>query len=236
MALVHSPFVPTPNSKTWEFGDRYNNDTKYFADMVNYMDKVVGEILDKLQELDLLNDTIVLFTGDNGTHTKITSQWKNREYPGGKGNMWEPGTHVPLIVKWNDNIKPNSVCKDLIDFSDFLPSFVEAAQVKLPQNIEYDGRSFVPQLRGEKGDPRNWVYCHYDQGKNGPTGRRHGRFAREKRYKLYMNGNLYDVPADLLEEHPLEGNSPEAKAARARLQEVLDSMPPWKEITKLKES
>ncbi|MHC4464916.1 MAG: sulfatase-like hydrolase/transferase [Planctomycetota bacterium] len=73
MALVHSPFVPTPDSEDWKKRTHKNN-TKYFADMVTYMDKIVGRIVRKLEELGLRENTLVLFIGDNGTHKSIKSK------------------------------------------------------------------------------------------------------------------------------------------------------------------
>jgi arylsulfatase A len=230
MVLTHAPFVPTPDSPSWASGNRYKQNNRYFADMVAYMDKIVGRILDEIEALGLAEKTVILFTGDNGTNIKISSRWKDRDYPGGKGNMWDPGTHVPLIASWKKAIPPGTVCSDLVDFSDVLPTLAEAGRAKLPGRITLDGRSFLPQLRGEKGNPRNWVFCHYDQGKESSEERHNGRYAREKRYKLYMNGKMYDVPADLLEQYPIEGTTAEAREARRRLQKVLDSMPPYKEI------
>ena len=221
MVLTHDPFVPTPDSPNWKTGDRNKRDNKYFADMVAYMDKIVGRILDEIEALGLAENTLVLFTGDNGTNVKITSRWRDSEYPGGKGSMWDPGTHVPLIASWKKAIRPGSVCTDLVDFSDMFPTLAEATHANPPANAVLDGRSFLPQLKGDEGHPRNWIFCHYEE-------RQSGRFARDKRYKLYMDGKMYDVPADLLEQYPIEGTTPEAREARRRLKKVLDSMPPYK--------
>jgi len=230
MVLTHAPFVPTPDSPTWETGNRYKKDNRYFADMVAYMDKIVGRILAELETLGLADNTLFLFTGDNGTHVDITSRWKGQDYPGGKGNMWEPGTHVPLIASWKNVIRAGSVCPDLVDFTDMLPTLAAAGQTTVPSTVPLDGRSFLPQLKGDKGNPRNWIFCHYDQGKESSQERHNGRYARGKRYKLYMDGKMYDVPADLFEKYPIEGTTGEAREARRRLQKVLDSMPPYKEI------
>lgn len=73
MALTHDPFVPTPDSAGWE-GDRFARDPAYFADMVSYMDKVVGRILQTLEDLGVRDETLVLFTGDNGTSPQIASR------------------------------------------------------------------------------------------------------------------------------------------------------------------
>jgi len=114
------------------------------------------------------------------------------------------------------------VCDDLIDFTDFLPTLAEAAQTSLPSGLTVDGRSFLPQLRGQKGNPREWIFCHYFRNAGNPP----KRFARDKRWKLYQSGALFDLRADPLENCPIPptGGDAQAEAARARLQVVLDSL------------
>ncbi len=217
MALTHAPFVPTPDSADWdERGDKPNN--KYFADMVAYMDKVVGRIVKKLDELGLRERTLILFTGDNGTARGIRSRLGDRIVRGGKGQTTNAGTHVPLIANWKGTVPRGQVCDDLIDFTDFLPTLAEAAGVRVLKNPVIDGRSFLPQLRGEKGNPREWVFCHYFRNPGDPV----QRFARDKRWKLYQTGELFDLDADPLEEKPLGAG--QAGAVRTRLQRVLDTL------------
>ncbi len=219
MALVHSPFVPTPDSEDWDKPEQKNN-TKYFADMVAYMDKIVGCIVNKLDELGIRENTLVLFTGDNGTNKSIKSKTKNGIIQGDKGQTTDAGTRVPLIANQPGVVTVGKVCGDLVDFSDFVPTFAEAAGIKVPENMIVDGRSFMPQLCGKKGNPREWIFCHYDPRWGN---RRKRRFVRDKRWKLYGNGDLYNVPADTLEQKP-NPSGPEAIAARRRLQAVLDSI------------
>jgi len=219
MALVHSPFEPTPDSEDWGKKTK-KNDTRYFADMVAYMDKIVGRIVGKLGELGLRENTLVLFVGDNGTDKSIRSKMADSVIRGDKGNTTDGGTHVPMIANQPGVVPAGKVCGDLVDFSDFVPTFAEATGADIPGDMPVDGRSFLPQLRGEKGNPREWIFCHYDPrwGKN-----KMRRFVRDKRWKLYANGELYDVQADVLEQNP-NPTGPEAAEARKRLQAVLDSM------------
>ena len=142
---------------------------------------------------------------------------------GGKGLTTDAGTHVPFIANRPGTIPAGRVCDDLIDFTDFLPTLAQATGSPVPQNLTLDGRSFLPQLKGKKGNPREWVFCHYDPEWGNFT---RSRFVRDQRWKLYDDGRLYDVPADPLEEHPLEPGSggPGAAAARQRLQQVLDRL------------
>ena len=146
----------------------------------------------------------------------------DRAIQGGKMQTIDAGTHVPLIADWKGT-NPAKVCDDLVDFSDFLPTLAEAAGAPLPENVIIDGRSFLPQIRGQKGNPREWIFCHYtrDGGKETPK-----RFVRDKRWKLYHTGELFDVQADPLEQSPISpgGGGQQVTAARKRLQAALDSI------------
>ena len=79
---------------------------------------------------------------------------------------------------------------NLIDSTDFLPTICEAAGVEVPGDLTVDGRSFLPQLRGEEGDPRNWIYCWYARG-GGP--KPDFEFAMNGSYKLYRDGRFFDL-------------------------------------------
>jgi len=94
MLLTHDPFVPTPDSEGK--GDRKEN----FTDMVEYTDKVVGQVIDHLEELGLREETLILFTGDNGTHRSLSTQTDHGIIEGGKSQMTDTGTRVPFIVNW----------------------------------------------------------------------------------------------------------------------------------------
>ena len=206
MVLTHCPFSATPDSPEWMKDDStvmtYKGQAHYFEDMVEKMDKIVGEINHKLEELGIQNNTIVIFTGDNGTDTPIVSVLNGREVAGAKGKTTDAGTRVPLIVKWPNTIKANSINENLIDFSDFLPTVCEAASIKVPDNLDIDGHSFFPQLVGEKGDARKWIYCWYSRtGKDSQA----KVFARNQQYKLYESGEFYEVPNDDKEKNTFAG-------------------------------
>jgi len=230
MVLTHDPFVPTPDSPEWQTGRQPKSNTGYFKDMVEYTDVIVGRLVDHLERLGLRDDTIILFTGDNGTHVSITSQTTTGSIKGGKGTTPNAGTHVPFVASWKGKYSGGKVSQDLIDFSDFFLTLADAAGVTPPNDLVLDGRSFLPQLRGEKGSPREWVFCHYDP-RWGNRDKWKGRFARDRQFKLYLNGRFYDVPADELEKTGLDLNNlpKDAGAARRELQAVLDSMPACKE-------
>ena len=222
MILPHWPFEPTPDSSDWnpraEGVLKGQGDKRYFADMVAYTDKMVGKLVRKIDALGLAEKTLILFTCDNGTAVGINSRMGNRVVPGGKGQMTDTGNHVPLIARWPGVIASGGVSRDLVDFSDFLPTLMDAAGIATPKGL--DGRSFFPQLKGEKGAPREWVYCWYARN-GGPTGQ---ETARTQRFKLHGDGRLFDLETDWQEKRALgtTGLAPEAAAARERLQKVLD--------------
>jgi arylsulfatase A len=223
MILPHNPFMPTPDSPQWKDGDRHEDHPRFFKDMVEYVDKLTGRVIDKLDELGLRENTIVMFLGDNGTNELITSQTVNGSVKGNKGYPDDAGTRVPFIVNCPGLVKSGLVLDDLVDTTDFLPTIMEATGASLLDGMVQDGRSFLPQLRGEAGNPRDWVFCHYDPDwADFPK----SRFARDHRWKLYDDGRLFDVPADVLEQRPIMADSggPESTAARRKLQAVLDRL------------
>lgn len=225
MILTHWPFEPTPASKEWNplaTGDeKTHGDKKYFPEMVAYMDKIIGKIVDRLDALGIRDNTLILFTGDNGTAVGVTSRIHDKDFAGGKGKTTDAGMHVPLIVNWPGRIPGGRVSQDLIDFTDFLPTIAEAAGIRLPSTLPLDGRSFVPQLFGQPGNPRDWYYSWYARngGANGVE------FAADRQFKLYADGRFFDVSVDPLENQPLRNSSlpSNAKASHAALQTVLDA-------------
>lgn len=194
-----------------------------FAAMVEYVDKLVGRVTTQLDALKLSEKTLVLFTGDNGTYPALHSTFKGREVYGDKGRPTEAGTHVPLIAQWKGRIKPNQVNQDLVDFTDFLPTLAEIAGAKPPAGVTLDGQSFAPQLRGQKGKPREWIFCHYDPRW---ANFKPARYAQDKQFKLYQDGSLFDYRQDPLEKSslPQTNLTPAQEKTRQKLQKVLDTL------------
>jgi arylsulfatase A len=224
MILTHDPFQPTPESSTWDpkaIGEQVNRDVKHFADMTAYMDKMVGRLIAKLDELGLRENTLVIFLGDNGTGVSVTSRFKGGDYPGGKGTRTARGTHVPLIANWPGRISAGKVNADLIGSVDFLPTVCDAAGVEPPSSKMIDGRSFFPQLMGQRGQPREWLYSWY--ARNGGA-KAEWEYAMSTRYKLYRDGRFFDLQADPFEAKPLSATnvSGPASAAAKTLQGALD--------------
>jgi arylsulfatase A len=227
--LVHDPFVPTPDN----IGDRpRTHDSnkapkgeaarkENFVAMVAYLDKIVGKIVKKVDEVGQLDNTIILFTADNGTNVSLTSRWKGQDIKGGKGGTTDMGTHVPLVASWKGHSPEGLVSNDLIDFTDFYATLAQAAGLTPGESDPIDGRSFLPQLQGEKGQPRDWVLCHYQPY----WGRFPGRqYVRNQSHKLYRDGGFFNVSNDLKEANAL---TPEqARDAHEALQKILSTAPP----------
>jgi arylsulfatase A len=187
--------------------DRWMN----YGEMITSMDEMVGKLLASMDRLKLRENTLVLFTGDNGTaarsklrhfgksgkkyeYEKVVVRQNGRNVAGGKGLLNDRGTHVPLIVNWPGKIPPETTCLDLVDFSDWLPTIAEIGRAELPKDVKFDGQSFVGSFLGKKESTRTFAFSESKGGK---------AFVRDQRYKLYANGKLYDISSDPEERKPL---------------------------------
>ena len=162
--LVHTPYIRVPgNAVTSRLPDsEQKNGPECFPEMVEYLDKNVGRLLNAVDDLGISNNTIILFCADNGTHGPVTSIWgENRtRIKGGKMTMTDRGSRVPLIVRWPGTVESGTQCDDLVELADFLPTFLEITSA--PQPIQrVHGQSFLPQLRGEHAPSKEWVHVEY---------------------------------------------------------------------------
>jgi arylsulfatase A len=210
--LVHAPILRTPDSKPGE-----QDPQTLYNDNVAYLDKQVGALAAELDRLGLRDNTLILFSGDNGM-ARQSGTLNGRQINGQKGTMLEGGARVPLIANWKGIAPAGRVLKDLVDFSDVLPTFVEVAGAKLPQDRTYDGHSFAPQLHGDKGNPREWIFVQ--------LGARW--YVRDDGWKLNRAGELFDMKDSPFVEQLVPGDSKDeaAAAARQRLAAVLDKLAP----------
>lgn len=230
--LVHDPFVPTPDtignaSKTQKANQAPKTATEKkanFVAMVNYLDKLVGKIVDQVEKVGQLENTIILFTADNGTNRTITSRWNNQNIDGGKGTTTNMGTHVPLVAYWKGHTK-ESIVDDLIDFTDFYATIADLADIELAKDDPVDGYSFLPQILGEKSKPRNWQLCHYQPywGKFKGT-----QYVRDKTFKLYRDNSFFNISNDMKEQNNLSEGfaSKEGEIARENLRQIQRYFPP----------
>ncbi len=210
--LVHGPILRTPDTKngTTEHEALYN-------DNLAYLDKQIGQLVSELDKLGLRERTLIVFSIDNGTAQRSFTIG-GRQINGHKGTMLEGGVRVPLIANWKGVTPEGKVLKDLVDFSDFYPTFAEIAGAKMPSEFKFDGKSFAPQIRGEKGSPREWVFVQLNQN----------FYARNDGWKLNQSGELFDMSEAPFVEKLVAADteSADAKAARKKLQGVLDELKP----------
>jgi arylsulfatase A len=225
MMLTHSPYQPTPDSAEWDRtlqGETARQNPKHFGEMVEYMDKLLGKLVARLEALGLRENTLLLFVGDNGTGRGTPSQMGAHTVIGGKGTTTAAGMHVPLIANWPAGVAAGRVYDDLVDSTDFLPTLLEAGGAKAPAKLTLDGRSFLPQLRGQRGQPREWVYSWYSPRQQADLTVRECAF--NQRYKLYRTGEFIDLTSDRQEKNPLAvaALAGERAAAARMLQGALD--------------
>jgi len=210
MSHIHGPIVRTPDSSKGEDKDQL------YADNVEYMDKLVGKLMKELDRQHLRDNTVVIFTGDNGTAVfgaeKATVNGKS--ISGKKATMLEGGSRVPLAVSWPGHTPAGKTNNDLTDFSDFFATIAELSGAELPKGVKLDSHSFAPQIEGKKGSPREWVYVEL----NGKS------YVRDKKFKLTAGGEMFDLSDAPFKEIPVAKDTKDstAVAARKALQLVLD--------------
>lgn len=138
------------------------------------LDYVVGELLNKLDDLGIADNTIVIFTSDNGTQISSWPDGGNHPFKGEKGTTWEGGFRVPFVARWPGTIKPDIIINDIMANEDWMPTLLAAAgdpdvKQELLQgkkvgdkkfNVHLDGYNFQPFFKGEvdKGPRREFFY------------------------------------------------------------------------------
>ncbi|QDU95109.1 sulfatase-like hydrolase/transferase [Lignipirellula cremea] len=223
MALCHD--VTDDLEAPVPFGPQGHYDT--FVEMMQKMDERVGRIVDSVKELGLADNTVIVFTGDNGTafsylHTAengkyirvpVFSMYHGELIQGGKTKLTNGGTHVPLIV-----VGPHvqgGVTSDLVDFSDMLPTFAQLAGVPVPADWKVDGQSCARLWGDYEAKPRTWAFAEGSRGR---------AWVRTQRYKLYTTGEFYDLVEDPKEQTSLTQPSADAAAVQKELQATLDTL------------
>lgn len=212
MVHVHGDILPTPDSAP---------DSKdLFGDNIRYMDKLVGKLVAELEALKLRDNTLIIFMGDNGTGKgqNARSTIGGRNLSGMKGSMLECGGLVPTIANWPGKVPSGKVSADLIDSTDWLPTFAELSGGRLPAKTIFDGRSLARQLLGQSGTKREWIYNQLAAM----------WYVREAGWKLNEKGELYDMSGAPFTETlvPSSADTETSKAARARLTAVLAKLNP----------
>ena len=194
-----------------------------YAGMVSRVDDAVGSLMEKLKEKGFDENTLVMFSSDNGSHVEggyhYTMLQSNGVLRGGKRDLYEGGIRVPLIAHWPARVPPGKVSAHPCAFWDFLPTACELAEIKTPQGL--DGISLVPTLTGRGEQARHeLLYWEFHEGE----GR---RALRMDDWKLVQYGlvadkiggcELYHLPSDPSEKNNL------AKKEQPRLTRMLEKM------------
>ena len=147
-----SPHTPLAVNAEWKDKSRLN----LFADFVMETDAIVGRVLDALEKSGAADNTLVIFTADNGCapYIGVKDLEQMGHYPSGplrgyKSDAWEGGHRVPFIVRWPGVVKPGSVCNQLVYQADFIRTFADLFGAKLPDTAGEDSFSLMPLLKGE---------------------------------------------------------------------------------------
>lgn len=208
-----------------------------YAAMIEHMDTSVGRLLAKLDELGLAENTLVLFTSDNGGVAKISSQAPLRA---GKGAYYEGGIREPMILRWPGITQSGSICEVPVHGVDFFPTFLDAAGVTVPQGKLLDGVSFLPLLTGRGTFAERALFWHFpiylqnygrNEGNRDPLFRtRPGSAVRLGQWKLheyFEDGGLelYNLETDLGETTNLAAGHPE------KVKQLHDLLKQWRKKT-----
>ena len=224
MALVHDPFLPTPDSNDWNDLEKRNKGNKpiYFSDMLSYMDKIVGRISNSLKKNNLDN-TILIFIGDNGTDTKVVTLNKGIKIRGAKGSTIKYASNVPMVVNWKSQIKKGYKNDAMIDLTDFYATFEDILNL---DNSNSYGKSLLPIFKKEDYEERDVLITYYDPIW-GSTSMGRGVYAQNKDFKLYKNGNFFNFSNDVYEKEPMDITSLNDNQSKVYLQlkKSLDSIP-----------
>lgn len=240
MVLTHTPFVNTPDSEEAD-------DLGKHKAMVAYTDRITGELINALEDAGIRDNTLIIWTTDNGTTGAITGTRNGFSVPGGKAKTTESGINVPFLVSWPEQISPNSISDALIDFTDIFPTCLELAGIPVRNRndsgskpFDIDGFSFRDVLvKGDEHSERQWILAM--GGGNNAALTENGvenqylfrdRVVRNKQYKLYINSNrvpekFIDLLADPMETTNLLDSlqTKERKRHFHQLREIIPTFP-----------
>ncbi len=185
-----------------------------YAAMVTHLDKHVGMILDKLEEKGIAENTLIIFTSDNGSYTEGGYHYSihnsNAPLRGGKRDLYEGGIRVPMIAWWPGHIGAGTTSDHISGFQDMMPTFAELAGTTPPPRI--DGISIVPTLLGHN-EQQEHEYLYWEF--HGMGGRQAVRMDNWKAVRLNVRQNrdapieLYNLEEDIAEQHDLADQNPE---------------------------
>ncbi len=190
-----------------------------YAGMIEALDSAFGRLMAELDRLRLTQNTLVVFTSDNGGYLGVAD---NRPLRLGKGYLYEGGIRVPLLVRWPGVITPGTTCSVPVVSTDFYPTLLEAAGLEFDREIPCDGQSLMPLLTGRGALEPRALFFHYPNYAWHKANRLGGA-VRQGDYKLienYDDGSveLYNLKEDIGETQDLSKKLPKKAAElKARL-------------------
>ncbi len=230
MLLVHDEHQPTPSTKPNSVFDNFNgersknykpDDQTFFPDMVSYTDQLIGNIINKLKEENLTDNTLIVIMGDNGTKESFTHVLNNGDlYPARKGGTSDNGTHVPLIFFSTKDLPQKTTYDGLVNLTDIYPTILDAANIEIPNKQDIDGISFWNEVISGKQKHRDIIYTWYNANNLYTDHSELLRFAFNKNFKYYAptpkfpEGRFFDLRTDPLER---EGDYFEERKWKLRL-------------------
>ena len=183
-----------------------------FAGMVSRLDRDVGRVLDLLKDLGIDDNTLVIFTSDNGPHHEggHDPQFFDSNGPlrGGKRDLYEGGIRVPMIARWPGHVQAGSITDHVSAFWDFLPTACELSGITVPINM--DGISYVPTLLGHSDRQKQHDYLYWEFHEN-PTTDQAVRMGKWKAVRHYPSGpvELYNLETDIGEQENIADEHPD---------------------------
>ncbi len=196
-------------------GNRAPRNNPHLAAQLESIDEGIGMIMNKLDELGLAENTILIFTSDNGGEGRVTS---NAPLRAGKSTLYEGGIREPLIIRWPLVVEPGGICNTPVCNIDFYPTFLQFAGLRVEPHRHVDGVSILPLLENPKAKlNRDTLYWHYPLKKPHFLGGRSAGAIRRDDFKLiefFDNGEveLYNLAEDIAEKHNLAKKLPEKAA------------------------
>ena len=185
MNLVHGPLIAPPRLKDLaesRYPEDLGSNERKVGHMITYMDALVGKFLDKVEELGLEENTLIIFTGDNGTSGNLESRLGSFTVQGGKRTMNEAGTRVPFIARW-PGVIPRGRRDAFFSLMDVKPTLLSIAEIESDHAV--DGMDLSHTFLGRPGIDREY----FDMAFEGDV-----YFIRDKRFRLHEDGRMYNVP------------------------------------------
>ena len=193
----------------------HTKDAAIFSKHVLSTDQMIGDLVLAIDHAGFTETTMVVFISNHGS--TVGGTLNDQVLPASKGRLDDLGAHVPLIIRAPFLTSGKRVSRDLIDFSDLTPTFLQLAKVNHTHDLTFDGKSFVPGLRGSDDpfDKRNWIYSQLNEF----------RMVRDWHHLVDNLGHFHDLDVDPMQVQMVSPLDKQAPHRRQRLQMILDRFP-----------